>query len=69
MHITWSSSKTGEFDVTANSEDYIDFANTLLYVIAKLTAADGTNLAADAAVGAVNLFLQSMFFSSGHFAE
>jgi len=50
-----------EFDVSVSGEDYIDFANTLLYVKAKLTAVDDANLAADAAVGPVNLFLHSMF--------
>jgi len=50
-----------EFDVNANGEDCIDFANTLLYVRAKLTAMDNANLAADAVVGSVNLFLHSMF--------
>jgi len=50
-----------EFDVSASGEDYIDFANTLLYVKAKLTAVDGANLAADAAVSPMNLFLHSMF--------
>jgi len=50
-----------EFDVSASGEDYIDFANTLLYAKAKLTAVNCANLAADAAVGPVNLFLHSMF--------
>jgi len=50
-----------EFDVNASGEDYIDFANTLLYVRTKLTAIDGVDLAADAAVGPVNLLLHSMF--------
>jgi len=50
-----------EVDVSASGEDYIDFANTLLYVREKLTAMDNANLAADAAVGPVNLFLHSMF--------
>jgi len=50
-----------EFDVNASGEDYIDFANILLCVRAKLTAVDGANLAADAAVGPVTLFLHSMF--------
>jgi len=50
-----------EFDVSASGENYIDFANTLLYVKAKLTAVDGADLAADAAAGPVNLFLHSMF--------
>jgi len=50
-----------EFDVNTNGEDYFEFANTLLYVRAKLTAMDYANLAADAAVGPVNLFIHSMF--------
>jgi len=50
-----------EFDVNASGEDYIDFANTMLYVKAKITAMNGNNLAADAAVGPVNLFLHSLF--------
>jgi len=48
-------------DVNASGEDYIDFANTLLYVRAKLIGADGPNLAADAAVGPVNLFLYNIY--------
>ena len=50
-----------EFDISASGEDYIDFANTVLYVKAKLTWNDGNNLANDAAVGPVNLFLHSLF--------
>ena len=50
-----------EFDISGSGEDYIDFSNTMLYVKAKLTAADGTALADDAAVGPVNLFLHSLF--------
>jgi len=56
-----------EFDVNANGEDYIDFANTLLYVRAKRTTMDNANLAADAAVGQ-SVSTQHVF-SSGHFAE
>ena len=33
----------------------------MLYVKAKITANDGTNLVADAAVGPANLFLHSLF--------
>ena len=50
-----------EFDISASGEDYIDFANTLLYVKTKITAPNGTDLADDAAVGPVNLFLHSLF--------
>jgi len=41
--------------------DYIDFANTVLYVKAKITRADGTNLAVDSSIGPRNLFLHSLF--------
>jgi len=50
-----------EFDVGASEEDYIDFANTMLYVKAKITRADGTNLAVDSPIGLSNLFLHSLF--------
>jgi len=50
-----------EFDINGSGKDYIDFANTMLYIKAKLTTAVGGNLAADAAVGPVNLFLHSLF--------
>jgi len=46
-----------EFDISGTGEDYIDFAYTILYAKAKLTANDGANVAADAAIGPVNLFL------------
>jgi len=50
-----------EFDVSGTGDDYIDFANTMLYVKVKVTQANGNNLAADAEVGRVNLFLHSLF--------
>jgi len=50
-----------EFDIGASGEDYIDFANTMLYVRVKVTAADGANLAADSRIAPVNLFLHSLF--------
>jgi hypothetical protein len=50
-----------EFDISGTGEDYIDFSNSVLYVKAKLTAPNGTDLADDAAVGPVNLFLHSLF--------
>ena len=49
-----------EFDISGTGEDYIDFANTMLYIKAKVTLNNGNNLAADAAVGPVNLFLRSL---------
>jgi len=56
-----------EFDISGTGYDYIDFANKLLHLKAKVTQANGDNLPADAAVGPVNLFLHSL--SSGHFAQ
>ena len=50
-----------EFDISGTGEDYIDFANTMLYVRAKLTQITGANLANDAAVSPINLFLHSLF--------
>ena len=50
-----------EFDISATGEDYIDYANIMLNVKAKLTANDGTNLAADAAVSPLIPFLRSLF--------
>jgi len=50
-----------EFEISGSGEDYMDFANTVLYVKAKTTTNDGGNLAADAAVGPTNLFLHSLF--------
>ena len=50
-----------EFEISGSGEDYIDFANSVLYVKAKITANNGGNLAADAEVGPVNLFLRSLF--------
>ena len=62
-HISSSAVRDGgpiEFEISGSGEDYIDFANTVLYVIL-ITANDGTNLGADAAVGPTNLFLHSLF--------
>ena len=50
-----------EFEVSGTGEVYLDLANSHLYVKAKITAADGANIAADAEVGPVNNFLHSLF--------
>lgn len=50
-----------EFNIPKSSEDYIDLANSFIQVSAKVTNADGSDLADDAVVGPVNLFLHSMF--------
>ena len=44
-----------EFDISGTGEDYIDLANTMLYVQAKITKQDGNNLDANDPVGPVNL--------------
>ena len=50
-----------EFDVSGTGDDYIDFANTMLFVKVKVVRLNGNNIAADAVVGPVNLFLHSLF--------
>jgi len=50
-----------EFDVSGSEDDYVDFANTMLHVKAKVTHGNYTDLAADSVVGPVNLFLHSLF--------
>ena len=50
-----------EFDVTASGDDYLDFANSFLYVRAKITRDNGDNLDAADTVGPVNNFLHSLF--------
>ena len=50
-----------EFDVSSSGEDYIDFANSYLYVRAKLQRANGADLEDGDEVGPVNNFLHSMF--------
>ena len=50
-----------EFEINGNGEDYIDLANTMLYVPAKITRMNNANIADDTPVGPVNLFLHSMF--------
>jgi len=47
--------------IAGNGEDYIDLTNTMLYVQAKITKQDGSDLGDDAAVGPVNLFQHSLF--------
>ena len=50
-----------EFEINGNGEDYIDLANSMLYVRARIVLPNGNNIADDAAVGPVNLFLHSLF--------
>jgi len=50
-----------EFDVSGTGDDYVDFANTMLYVKAKVTKANGEDLDDDAKAAPTNLFLHSLF--------
>lgn len=50
-----------EFEVSSSGDDYIDFANSYLYVKAKITRANGNKLDAADPVGPVNNFLHSLF--------
>ena len=50
-----------EFSISGSGEDYVDLANTLLYVRAQIIKDDGTNLPDDANVGPTNLWLHSLF--------
>ena len=50
-----------EFDIGGSGSDYIDIANTQLYVKVKIQNADGTVLGDSAAVGPVNNLLHSLF--------
>ena len=50
-----------EFSISGSGEDYVDLANTLLYIRAQIVKDDGTNLPQDAEVGPTNLWLHSLF--------
>ena len=50
-----------EFNIPASGEDYIDLANTFLYLGLKITGACGANIADVAAIGPVNLLKHSLF--------
>jgi len=50
-----------EFNIIGNGENYIDLANVLLYVRAKIIRNNNADLQGDSTVGPVNLMLHSMF--------
>ena len=50
-----------EFVISGQTEDFIDAKNSFLYIKAKVTNADESDLAADADVGPVNLWFHSLF--------
>jgi len=50
-----------EFEINGNGDDYMDLANTTLYVRTEIVRMNGNNVADDTPVGPVNLFLHSVF--------
>ena len=50
-----------EFSISGSGEDYLDLANSHVYIRAQILKADGTNLPEDAEVGPTNLWLHSLF--------
>lgn len=50
-----------EFVISGSGDEYMDLNQTQLYIQAKVTKANGTNLDDADQVGPVNLFLQSLF--------
>ncbi|KAI8477990.1 hypothetical protein Bbelb_442810 [Branchiostoma belcheri] len=50
-----------EFDIPGAGEEFTDLSQTQLYVRAKIVRANGADLAGDAKVGPVNLWLHSLF--------
>src|SRR5207244_2974064 len=50
-----------EFVISGTGQDYIDLANTQLYVKLDVRQADNTPIVADSQVGPVNLLLHSLF--------
>ena len=49
------------FSISGNTQEYIDFANTALHIKAKITNADGSDIANDAGVFPVNYWMHSLF--------
>ena len=56
-----AASDTIKFLCVANLDVYTDLANSYLHVKAKITNADGSNLAGTAQVGPVNLWMHALF--------
>ena len=50
-----------EYVVSGAGDDYIDQANTYLFVEAQIVNIDGSNLDPDTDVGTVNLWMYSLF--------
>jgi hypothetical protein len=58
-----------KFDVNAIGEDYLNLANSLLHVRAKIVEANSDDLEAVNMVGPVNSFLHNLFFPSRRIVE
>ena len=56
-----TSSGDVEIQISGSGSAYLDLSRTLLYVKAKILKADGTDIASDEKVGAVNFFLHSLW--------
>jgi len=50
-----------EFDIKGTGKDYIDLANTMLLIRAKIVQQDGTTIANDTPTEPANLWLHSLF--------
>ena len=50
-----------QFFISGSGDEYVDLANTELYIRAKITNADGSDIAGDADCAPTNLWLHSMF--------
>ena len=50
-----------EFELSSSGDEYIDFANSFIYVKAKILRSNGTNLEDNETVGPVNNFMHSLF--------
>ena len=58
-----------EFDVSGTGDDYLDFANTLLHVKAKIVRANGEDLAGRCARRSSEPFSTQSVLPSGHFSQ
>jgi hypothetical protein len=59
--IEHSGRSADQCDVNATGQDYLDLANSLLHVRAKMVKANGDGMEAASTVGPVNNFLHSLF--------
>jgi hypothetical protein len=60
VNVRDSSSKI-EFKIPGNGNHYLDLNDNFLYILVKVVAKDGSDLADDAKVGVTNLFMHALF--------